>query len=64
MSDETLAPKPSDNSKPINYMDLTEERKEYLFKLPQAIEDIIIPQLLNPKDIVMIRLIFLILVLR
>jgi len=58
MSGETLAPQPSDNNKPINYMDLTEDRKEYLFKLPQAIEDKIIPQLVNPKDIVMIRLIF------
>jgi len=48
----------STESQPINHMDLTDIRKEYLFKLPKFIEDAITLHLVNPKDIVMIRLIF------
>jgi len=48
----------SQPSQAINYMDLTDVRKEYLFKLPNFLEDAITPHLVNPKDIIMIRLIF------
>lgn len=43
---------------PINYKDLTEERREYLFKLPKPLENYFLEILNEKADIVMIHLIY------
>lgn len=48
----------AEKSQQINYLDLTEDRSEYLFKLPKFLEEQITPHLLNPKDIVMVHLVY------
>jgi len=42
----------------VNYMDLTNERHEYLFKMPSSLECWFLSRLVNPEDIVMIHLVF------
>jgi len=43
---------------PVNYIDLTGNRQEYLFKMPSVLESLVLPQLINPADIVMIHLLY------
>jgi len=44
--------------RPINYMDLVSERHEYLFKMPAALESFVQARLINPADLIMLRLIY------